>query len=177
MKKLNLGCGRDIKKGFVNVDIQKANDIDKSFDFDKFPYPFEDNTFDYVYTDNVFGHLEDIKKVLKEIYRISKKDAIIEIIVPYYNCKAAFGDVTHKHFFNASSMDNFIINPEKFQINKKEIVKKVYHNEKRKFKMLAKELIPTTLGKLIYPKKLRYNISLLIGEVFSQIIFRLKVIK
>lgn len=34
--KLNFGCGNKIKEGYVNVDIQKGKNIDKSFDFNIF---------------------------------------------------------------------------------------------------------------------------------------------
>ena len=122
-KKLNLGCGTQIyqkEDGWVNVDIQKGKEIDKTFNFDKFPYPFKDNTFDYVLVDNVLEHLEDINKVMKELWRICKKDAIIEIFVPYWNHSVAYNDPTHKHYFNTRTFEvicdknsSYKANPEK----------------------------------------------------------------
>jgi len=41
--KLNFGCGKEIMKDCINVDIQKDKTIDKSFDFNIFPYPFKYN--------------------------------------------------------------------------------------------------------------------------------------
>ena len=40
--KLNLGCGKDIRHGYVNLDIVNygGNQI---HDINAFPYPFEDN--------------------------------------------------------------------------------------------------------------------------------------
>ncbi len=104
IKKLNLGCGKIIKKGWTNVDIQKGKGIDKSFDFCKFPYPFKDNTFDVVLLDNVLEHLVNPQAVVAEIWRICKNKAIIEAIVPYYNSYYAYGDPTHVNFFNESSI-------------------------------------------------------------------------
>jgi len=106
-KKLNFGCGKIIKpkeEGWTNVDIQKAKNIDKSFDFDRFPYPFKDNSFDYIFSDNVFEHLKKPLKVINELWRISKKNAIIEIRVPYYKSKWAWGDLTHVNFFSEESI-------------------------------------------------------------------------
>ncbi len=111
MKKLNFGCGRIIKKGWTNVDLQKGKSIDKSFDFNKFPYPLKSNKFDYILVDNVLEHLDDPVRVLDELSRISKKNANILIKVPYYNCKGAYNDITHKHFFNETTFDN-MLNPE-----------------------------------------------------------------
>jgi len=83
IQKLNFCCGKDIKKGkeWINVDIQKAEGRDKSFNFDKFPYPFKDNEFDYILVDNVLEHLKNPRKVILEFWRISKPNAIIEVIV------------------------------------------------------------------------------------------------
>ena len=67
MKKLNLGSGRNVKKGFVNVDIHKYEGVDKAFDFEKFPYPFKDNTFDYVETVQVMEHLGNTLEILEEV--------------------------------------------------------------------------------------------------------------
>ena len=39
VKKLNFGCGRDIREGYVNADIARLDGVDKVFDFNKFPYP------------------------------------------------------------------------------------------------------------------------------------------
>jgi len=158
MKKLNFGCGKIIKKGWINVDIQKGKGIDKSFDFNRFPYPLKKDSFDFIMVDNVLEHLDEPIKVLDELNRISKKNAIIRIIVPYYNCKGAYNDITHKHFFNETTFDN-IVNPDKHYSLK----------NKNKFKIKKLELVPTRLGKFIYPKKLRWLISLVLGEVFKAI--------
>ncbi|MDD3178705.1 MAG: methyltransferase domain-containing protein [Candidatus ainarchaeum sp.] len=122
--KLNFGCGKDIKKGWVNVDFQKAKNIDNSFDFSKYPYPFKDDTFSYVLIDNVLEHLNNPQKVMQEIWRISKNKGVVEIIVPYYNSYYAYADPTHVNFFNEKSMlqtlgfvnYNHIIQKEKFEI-------------------------------------------------------------
>ncbi len=49
MKKLNFGCGHDIKRGWDNVDLQKDKRLTNSFDFNKLPYPIKSNTYDYIY--------------------------------------------------------------------------------------------------------------------------------
>lgn len=47
-KKLNLGCGKDIKKEYVNLDIRKFPGVDIIHDLNKFPYPFKDDSFDEI---------------------------------------------------------------------------------------------------------------------------------
>ena len=89
MRKLNFGCGTDLRMGkeWDNVDVQKGPKITKSFNFDKFPYPLKDNSYDYVYLRNVLEHLETPYNVIDELWRITKKGGIIEISVPHYTNK------------------------------------------------------------------------------------------
>lgn len=105
MKKLNLGCGNDIKKDYVNLDGVKLNGVDIVHDLNKFPYPFKDNEFDYVEANHVLEHLEDIPKVLRELWRICKKNAIIEIRAPHFASYSAWTDLTHKHPFGCFTFD------------------------------------------------------------------------
>ena len=83
MKKLNLGCGLDYRKGWVNLDFNKKVKADVYANFEK-KLPFEDDTFDYIYTHYVLEHVKDFFSVVDELYRISKPNAIIEIYVPHY---------------------------------------------------------------------------------------------
>lgn len=58
--------------------LQKAKELTKGISFIKgsvFDIPFKDNYFDVVFTAGVLIHIhpEDIKKAMKEIYRVSKK--------------------------------------------------------------------------------------------------------
>lgn len=164
MKKLNFGCGDDIKEGWDNVDIQKSKKLIKSFDFNKFPYPIKDNTYSYVYSSNVFEHLEEPKKVLKELWRICKKNAVIEIIVPHYTNKGAYDELAHEHYFSEKAFVNFVN-------GKCEIVR-----EREKFRVVNLELTPTSVGKF-FPGVLRKKLSLFINGLISQIYIKLKVVK
>ena len=60
MKKLNLGCGQNILKDYVNLDAMKLDGVDVIHDLEKFPWPFKDNTFDEVYTSHTLEHLTDL---------------------------------------------------------------------------------------------------------------------
>ncbi len=105
--KLNLGCGLKYLDGWENVDSNEGLKADNYFDLEKTPYPYSDNSFDYVLMDNVLEHLEDTIKSLEEVYRISKNNAIIEIIVPHYSSFMAHGHLTHKKAFGIGSLGNF----------------------------------------------------------------------
>lgn len=106
-KILDLGCGKRKKKGAVGIDISKDTDADVIHDLDSFPYPFSDNEFNYVYADNIIEHLDDVIKVLEELYRITKDGATTKIIVPFFRSVYASIDPTHRHFFTSRSFDYF----------------------------------------------------------------------
>ena len=97
-KKLNFGSGKKKMKGYVNADIHGA---DVNFDFNKFPYPFKDDTFDYIYACHTIEHLENLFRVFEELHRICKDGATIEIISPFWLHPAA-SSVGQKHFHFSS---------------------------------------------------------------------------
>jgi SAM-dependent methyltransferase len=168
MKKLNFGCGNDIKpkkEGWINVDIQRREGIDFSFDFEKFPYPFKNNTFDYVLIDNVLEHIRNPHLAIQEIWRICKKDAIIKIIVPYYNSYYAYADPTHVNFFNEKCIKQTILN-------------RVYEdpNSEEKFEIIKLRSIPQRFFKY-FPKSILNIMKRFLGNVIVTLDVEAKVLK
>jgi predicted SAM-dependent methyltransferase len=53
--KLNLGCGENVKAGWINVDLFKTN-ADLRLDLRE-PLPFPDNSIAFIYSEHVFEHL------------------------------------------------------------------------------------------------------------------------
>lgn len=106
-KKLNLGCGTDIREGWINLDNFDADFIDVKHDLEQFPYPFEDNYFEEIIAINVLEHIGNPIKVIEELHRITNKGGKVIIRVPYYNSKDMGTDPTHKNFFSENSFDYF----------------------------------------------------------------------
>ncbi len=107
--KLNLGCGSDIKKGYVNLDSVKLSGVDVVHDLDKIPYPFKANTFGEVYARHVLEHVTDLVATLEELLRITKPGGKIVVICPYFSNPGAFSDPTHKRFFTYNTFDYFTV--------------------------------------------------------------------
>jgi ubiquinone/menaquinone biosynthesis C-methylase UbiE len=107
MKRLNLGCGGDYKEGWINLDCRDDIKTDIKWNVDTFPYPFKENTFDEILIKMILEHARDPIKVLKEIVRISKKDAKVIVIVPHANSYAAKSDLQHKNFFTENIFDEW----------------------------------------------------------------------
>lgn len=105
--KVNIGCGAQIKDGFIGVDILQFPGVDIVHDLNVFPYPFMDNEIDEVWMDQVLEHLSEPVKVIEELYRICKNDAVITIGVPYFRSFYATIDPTHKNFFGLNWFNYF----------------------------------------------------------------------
>jgi len=164
MKKLNFGCGTDIRKGYINVDRVLLSGVDKVFNFDKFPYPFKDNEFDEVLCNHVLCLLDDIVKVFSELHRICKHGAMIKVYDVYYNCSGVHNDPYLKRSFNINSL-NFL---------DKQYETGFYIKED--FKIVTSRIIPTRLG-ILFPYVIRKIIGTILGEINRNVYFEVRVIK
>lgn len=84
--KLHIGCGREIKKGFVNIDRTKSKGINLVLNVGKEKLPFEDSSVDFVLANHFIEHLDtdETTFMLDELYRVCKLNAIIEFVAPHY---------------------------------------------------------------------------------------------
>jgi len=109
--KLNLGCGRRVLPGWINIDIHplipfskipgltwflfKLRLIPESAYKMKWPpgtmwhdirkgLPFKDNTVDFIYASHFFEHVreQEAEKILLECYRVLKSKGLVRIVVP-----------------------------------------------------------------------------------------------
>jgi len=66
MKKiLDVGCGTAKVKGAIGLDIAPLPGVDVVHDLNKFPWPFENGTFDEIYMLDVIEHLDDTIGVME----------------------------------------------------------------------------------------------------------------
>jgi len=94
MVKLNLGCGEDVRKGYVNCDICFSVGVDHVFDLEK-KFPFKDNVFDEVLALKIIEHLHDPRIMMKEIWRVSKNKARVKILAPHTSNISMEGCLSH----------------------------------------------------------------------------------
>lgn len=107
MQKLNVGCGKDIRKGYLNLDVVKLPGVDVVHDLQFFPWPFEDSQFDEIQIINVLEHLPDTIATLEELHRISKPGANVTVRVPFWNSPDMLADPTHKKSFSERTLNFF----------------------------------------------------------------------
>ena len=104
-KAVNIGCGRDYIKGWVNVDGDPiiSPDIVCELDSKNVRLPFEDNSMDLVYACHILEHIHYLPELKREFVRILKPGGAIFVVVPHYLSADAWGDDTHCRGFSYHS--------------------------------------------------------------------------
>jgi len=102
MRRLNLGCGRKYKEGYINIDLDPMWKSDIVRDITK-GLPFDDNSVDEIVTEHCLEHIspDDIHFVMREMYRVCKNKTIINVVVPIGDGWSNFPE--HKSPWNAKS--------------------------------------------------------------------------
>ena len=84
--KLNLGCGANIKKNWINIDNGDQfgeKNLDIIYDLSK-GIPFKQEEFDFIFHEHLIEHLtkEEGLVFLKECFRVLKKGGVMRIACP-----------------------------------------------------------------------------------------------
>ena len=108
MKRLNIGCGRRILRGYVNLDLVSSPGVDVVHNLEKFPYPFKADEFDLIEAHQVLEHVQDLSGVMKELARIVKKGGRVRVDVPHFSSNSAYMDPTHCRFYAYTTFDFFV---------------------------------------------------------------------
>jgi hypothetical protein len=97
--KLNLGCGSKRIEGCVNVDKFATATTDLVFDLERTPWPWDDSSVDEMRFIHSLEHMgadtDTFLAIVKEIWRIGRDGAKVEIHVPHPRHDNFLGDPTH----------------------------------------------------------------------------------
>ena len=104
--KLNLGCGTDYRKGYINVDVSRNIKVDALADLN-LGLPFKDDVFEEVLLIDVLEHLNNPDKLIDEIYRVCKSKAKVIIRAPHFTSQSAYADMQHKRGFSIRVFDDY----------------------------------------------------------------------
>lgn len=125
--RLDLACGRNVKKGFIGVDnsdyLQYSKIIheDESpctvselkgetclkWNLTKTPWPFMSESVYEVSCLHYVEHISDLESFMKELHRVLIPLGTATIGGPYYTSTGAYQDYTHKRFLNENTMRYF----------------------------------------------------------------------
>lgn len=109
--KLNLGCGFDKRKGWVNVDSAAACEPDEVVDLEQAPWPWKDGAVEEIEMRHVLEHLgattESYLALIKEMWRVCQPNAKITIVVPHPRHDHFLNDPTHVRAITPEGLEMF----------------------------------------------------------------------
>jgi hypothetical protein len=103
--RLNVGCGKLRREGWLNLDKTAADGVDLVVDLERDRIPLADDSVDEIRGDHVLEHLGDILPAMQELWRVAKRGALATFVVPLG--KLADADPTHVRRFNEQSWGYF----------------------------------------------------------------------
>lgn len=109
-RRLHLGCGRDIREGWINLDSRLLPGVNVVADLDdcrKTPLPLPDNSIDEFFGSHVLEHLRDPLAFMQELHRVAGDGAKLTFHVPYGSSDDADADPTHVRSYFQSSFEFF----------------------------------------------------------------------
>ena len=94
--KLNLGCGRDIREGWINIDCTGGPGVDYVIDFDNSPdLPFPDDAIEHSEASHLIEHLHRPLPFMEELWRVTIPGGTVDLLCPHGSSDGADEDPTH----------------------------------------------------------------------------------
>jgi SAM-dependent methyltransferase len=170
--KLNLGCGTHALHGYINVDRLALPGVNRVWNLENTPLPFESDCAVEIVCDHVLEHIINFVPLMEDLHRICRNGAVVKIFVPYYKYEGAFRDPTHVRFFTEHSFEYFaegheysFYSPARFRTRRVEL----RVTSKSRIKNLAKKLMPwIPFKKLLNP---------FLWNLYSEVYFELEAVK
>jgi len=108
--RLNLGCGRNIMPGWINIDAQPLQGVDLVCDLDQVrqnPIALPDASVQAFLLSHVIEHLRDPLGLMQDLWRLAMPGATATIRVPHGASDDAWEDPTHVRPYFAESFGYF----------------------------------------------------------------------
>jgi SAM-dependent methyltransferase len=93
--KLDIGCGRKTREGFVGMDVSPEVGAAFVHDWDVLPWPFDGSSIDEINASHVLEHTKDLIAFMNECHRILKPGGTMHVECPHYTSIGAWQDPTH----------------------------------------------------------------------------------
>ncbi|HLN11965.1 MAG TPA: methyltransferase domain-containing protein [bacterium] len=97
-RRLNVGCGRNILEGWINLDVMPLPGVDIVADLERCadaPLPIADNSIDEFLLSHLLEHIRAPLPMMQELHRVAKPEAMATIRVPHGASDDGSEDPTH----------------------------------------------------------------------------------
>lgn len=104
--KLDIGCGKNKKEGFIGVDMYPMEGVDTVCNLASGRWPWDDGSIEEVHCSHFLEHLTNLgdkwERVhfFNELDRVLQKDGKATLIFPHWASNRYYGDPTHKEPFS-----------------------------------------------------------------------------
>ena len=108
--RLNIGCGRNIREDWVNLDSAALPGVDLVCDLEKLrqvPIDLPDESVERFLLSHVIEHIRDSLGLMQELWRLAIPGAIAVIRVPHGGSDDAWEDPTHVRSYFVGSFGYF----------------------------------------------------------------------
>lgn len=105
---LDIGCGPTTKPGHLGIDMVPGPNVTHVLNFETDPLPFEDASVDAIFSSHCFEHIEHPANLLREMLRVCKDGATVELWMPYGHSNDAF-ILGHRVFYNELHWEHFVL--------------------------------------------------------------------
>lgn len=106
-RRLNVGCGHEVKEGWVNLDLAPLPGVDVVHNLDDLPLPFADESFDFVECIDILEHVREFPDVMRELHRIIAPGGRLRVLGPHFTSYAWSTDPTHRRAFAINTFEFF----------------------------------------------------------------------
>jgi SAM-dependent methyltransferase len=108
--RLNVGCGRSILAGWVNLDRADLPGVDIVADLEACgttPLPLANDSVAELLLSHVLEHVRDTLGLMAELHRVAKPGALLTVRVPHGGSDDAWEDPTHDRAYFPGSFGYF----------------------------------------------------------------------
>ena len=96
--KIDLGCGKNKREGFVGVDQYQMDGVDVVLDIGNAVWPWADGEVEEIHASHFMEHMTAQQRinVVNEAYRVLQDGGKFTVITPHWCSNRAYGDMTHQ---------------------------------------------------------------------------------
>ncbi len=102
MRKLDIGGGPIIRRGYERIDFDMLVKPDILWDLNKIPWPINNETYDRIVSFHTIEHLPEINPFLREVTRIIKDKGTFRFDFPHYS--VAFIEPGHRRGYGCHAL-------------------------------------------------------------------------